>query len=96
LGHDFRAYTNLGYLKIFPSTPILALTATADKATRKNISQQLNLKIRNYLSLLLIEKFKFRGASCFDRVKQIIDFIQENQMNQELFIVSAENNGRTC
>jgi ATP-dependent DNA helicase RecQ len=25
----------------------------------------------------LIEKFKFRGASCFDRVKQIIDFIQE-------------------
>jgi ATP-dependent DNA helicase RecQ len=25
-----------------------------------------------------------------DRVKQIIDFIQENQMNQELFIVSAE------
>jgi hypothetical protein len=38
----------------------------------------------------LIEKFKFRGASCFDRVKQIIDFIQANQMNQELFIVSAE------
>jgi ATP-dependent DNA helicase RecQ len=25
-----------------------------------------------------------------DRVKQIIDFIQEKQMNQELFIVSAE------
>jgi ATP-dependent DNA helicase RecQ len=43
-GHDFRpAYINLGYLKRFPSTPILALTATADKATRKDISQQLNL-----------------------------------------------------
>jgi ATP-dependent DNA helicase RecQ len=52
-GHDFRpAYTNLGYLKIASFYSILALTATADKATRKDISQQLNLKIRNYLSLL--------------------------------------------
>jgi ATP-dependent DNA helicase RecQ len=48
-GHDFRpAYTNLGYLKA--SLPILALTATADKATRKDISKQL--KILCHLSLL--------------------------------------------
>ncbi len=45
-GHDFRQdYRLLGQLKQhFPTTPVMGLTATADIATRADISQQLSLQ----------------------------------------------------
>jgi len=44
-GHDFRPqYTQLGRLRaLFPAVPIVAMTATADPETRKDILAQLQL-----------------------------------------------------
>lgn len=79
-GHDFRpAYTQLGYLKNkFPEIPIIALTATADKATRKDICNQLNIPhATQYLASFDRENLSLEVRVGNKRIEQILDFIDD-------------------
>jgi ATP-dependent DNA helicase RecQ len=81
-GHDFRPeYTKLGLLRDrFPEVPVIALTATADKTTQRDIIKQLKLKSENvFVSSFdranLNLKVK-RGLGEKNKLKEIVQFIK--------------------
>lgn len=78
-GHDFRpAYTQLGYLKNrFPDTPLIALTATADKATRKDICTQLNIpKAKKHIASFDRKNLSLEVRPGTKRFEQILGFLE--------------------
>lgn len=81
-GHDFRPeYTNLKVLKQkFPTTPVLALTATADETTRRDIIRQLNLSFSEtniFHSTFDRPNLHFSVRSAENRIDQIVNFIKK-------------------
>ena len=83
-GHDFRpVYTELKILaQKFPKVPRIALTATADAPTRKDIIERLaleNAKVfvagfdRPNITYAIVERQNSK--------KQLLDFIKENHQN---------------
>ncbi|MDG3581965.1 MULTISPECIES: DNA helicase RecQ [Galbibacter] len=78
-GHDFRpAYTQLGHLKNrFSSTPVIALTATADKATREDILEQLNIpKAKKFVASFDRKNLSLEVRPGNKRMEQIVNFIK--------------------
>lgn len=79
-GHDFRpAYTQLQCLKqYFPTIPVMALTATADVTTRKDILTQLSLH-NPYIQLDSFDRanIRFTLAQKYDGEKQVLGYIRK-------------------
>ncbi|GAA4299351.1 DNA helicase RecQ [Aestuariibaculum suncheonense] len=79
-GHDFRpSYQQLGFLKAtLPKTPFIALTATADKATRDDILKQLQIEhARQFISSFDRENISLEVRPADNRVSQIVKFIRK-------------------
>ena len=77
-GHDFRPeYTQLRFLKDqFPHVPLIALTATADKLTRKDIADQLQLHApRLFVASFDRPNLSLQVRPGQDRYGQIIQFL---------------------
>lgn len=80
-GHDFRpAYTRLKDLSThFPGVPVLALTATADDATKRDIILQLGLE-----NAALFEnsfdrpEIHYSARPRVDEVSQLLDFVAKH------------------
>ena len=84
-GHDFRpAYTQLGYLKNrHPQTPMIALTATADKATRQDICDQLNIPYATH------------HISSFDRKNLSLDVRPGNKKFEQILVFLKGRRGES-
>ncbi|EAY31445.1 DNA helicase RecQ [Microscilla marina] len=83
-GHDFRPeYAQLKMLKkVFPSVPVVALTATADKTTRNDILNQLNLQQpETFLASFDRENIRLHVSPGQNRIKKIIKYL-ETRPNQ--------------
>src|SRR5690606_13061846 len=80
-GHDFRpAYTQLSSLKEqFPNVPLIALTATADRATREDIATQLSVpKAKTFIASFDRPNLYLDVRPGQNRNKQILDFLKRH------------------
>jgi len=94
-GHDFRPeYTQMSFLKRqFPQVPILALTATADKTTRKDIVKQLGLSdSKIFLTSFDRPNLSLKVLPARKRLEYIISFVKRRPSDSGIVYCTSRNN----
>lgn len=97
-GHDFRpAYTQLGSLKNrFPTIPVIALTATADKATQDDIVDQLSiLDASRHLASFNRPNLYLEVRPGQNRIKQILNFLESRADQSGIIYCLSRKNTNT-
>lgn len=90
-GHDFRPeYAALGQLKqLFPYVPMMALTATADQATRQSICERLGIEPFRLLSSFDRPNIRYTVAEKLNAATQLRHFLtQQNGTNGVIYCSS--------
>ncbi|MGL5741056.1 MAG: DNA helicase RecQ [Legionella sp.] len=92
-GHDFRPeYAALGVLKAqFPNTPIIALTATADKQTRQDIVVKLNYAPQKYIASFNRPNIHYKVVPKTSAVKQLNQFLQTVEQHSGIIYCGTRN-----
>src|SRR5258708_8589358 len=91
-GHDFRPeYIRLAVLaERFPGVPRIALTATADALTRKEIIQRLHLQnARQFISSFDRPNIRYRIAEKVSARKQLLEFIRSEHPDEAALSISC-------
>ncbi|MBA2651271.1 MAG: DNA helicase RecQ [Tatlockia sp.] len=92
-GHDFRPeYAALGLLKThFPNTPIIALTATADHQTRKDIIKRLNFDPQLFIASFNRPNIHYSVLSKTNPTKQLHLFLQQQVLQSGIIYCGTRN-----
>ncbi len=94
-GHDFRPdYLQLSAIKKnFPLVPVIALTATADKMTRADILDKLNLKDPHvFVSSFNRNNIRYIIEDKVDYFNRIIDFLSLHKKESGIIYCLSRNN----
>lgn len=97
-GNDFRPdYVTLHVLRdSFPKIPFMALTATADSATQRDICDQLHLiRPRIFISSFERKNIKTESRPAENRFRQVSDFLNKNKgQNGIIYCLSRKETER--